>query len=179
MSVKTEKKNPTPSGVIITSEPNELSPQRRRVRFFCGEEQITEQSHKDDCDINLIIERFDGDELAALQKKQPALYGDFSNAPDYQESLDIVRNANDQFAGLPSKVRKEFDNDPYKFLAFASDAANAERMVDLGLAVKRPIIDPPASKGDIENLSKVLSPSKSGSRSKGQPTGGPKDEDDT
>ena len=37
------------------------------------------------------------------------------------------------FDDLPAKVRREFDNDPFKFLEFVEDPENVERMAELGL----------------------------------------------
>lgn len=173
MSEKKEKKIETPIGVVRTKAPNALSPRRVRVQLHTGP-GLTEQSHKDDCDINLIIKKFAGDDLRQLQSNKPALYGDFASAPSFEESLQIVIRANEQFAGLPSKVRKEFDNNPQAFLEFASNPKNGERLVELGLAKKPAIIDPPASRGDIEKLSKAISSPKG----KSPPAGGSKGEDD-
>jgi phage internal scaffolding protein len=53
---------------------------------------------------------------------------------EYREALDLINNAKESFMGLPSDVRKMFDNDPGEFFEFATDPANAEKMVELGLA---------------------------------------------
>ena len=67
---------------------------------------------------------------------QNARYGDFSQVTDYQNSLNVVKHAQDQFAALSSTVRKRFDNDPAKFLEFATDPSNLSEMVSLGLATQ-------------------------------------------
>lgn len=173
MSDKKEKKIETANAVEIKAQPNKLSPHRRRVLLHCGK-GLTEQAHKDDCDINQIVAKYSRNELKELLVDRPAFYADLSSAPDFLESMNIVVRAQEQFDALPSSVRKEFDNDPAKFLAFAEDSKNAEKMVSLGLAQKRPINDPPASRSDIEKLTKVVSHPKG----KSQPAGGPKGEDD-
>lgn len=164
MSTKTEKKIQLPIGNVITEAGNKLAPRRRRVRFYSGPETFTEQAHKNDCDINQIVERFSGDELLALQGRKPALYGDFSDPADLQKSLDIVRHANEQFDGLPSAVRKEYDNDPIRFLNAVQDPKNQKKLLELGVLKKPVKIDPPASRADIKELKEALSPPKSNPR---------------
>lgn len=157
MSGKNEKKIETAPHVLVTNIPNRLSPRRRRVQLHCGHDSLTEQAHKKECDINHIVAKYSGDELRELMSKRPAIYADFASAPSYQEAVELLSTAQQQFDALPSKVRREFDNDPKTFLAFASDAKNAKRLVELGLASERPKSDPPASRSDIEKLGKALS----------------------
>lgn len=92
---------------------------------------MTKQSFKEDCDINTIMERYTRTGVLPDNTRQSA-FGDFVDAPSFQEALDIVRYSNEQFEALPAKVREEFQNDPGRFLAFAEDEANAERLADLG-----------------------------------------------
>lgn len=97
----------------------------------------TKQSHKDECDINYIMARFNKTgQLPDMIKRNPQ-YGDFSNPLTYQESQNVVIHAQTQFASLSAKVRERFGNNPQKFLEFAVDPKNGEEMVRLGLAKKR------------------------------------------
>ena len=162
MSTKIEKKIEAPCGAKIESKPNRLSPHRRRVSFFCGADVLVEQSHKDSCDINLIIARYGREQLAALAQSDRGFYADLSSAIDYKSALDVVREAGEAFNALPSKIRKEFDNDPQQFLAFVENPKNYDKALELGLAKKRPIIDPPASRSDIQALGQALKGSSSG-----------------
>jgi len=156
--LENEKKIEPPPGVIISFAPTKQFPKRKRVQLFTGSESPTEQAHKDDCDINQVVAKYSGDELRALMNNRPAIFADLVSAPSYQQSLDIVRNAEEQFNALPSKVRKEFDNDPRAFLAFVEQPKNAQKLIDLGLATKRAEEDPPASRKDINRLIDVLTP---------------------
>lgn len=173
MSAKNEKKIEQPNGKVLESAPNALSPRRVRVKMYFSEPTLTEQSHKDECDINQVVAKYSGDELRELMDKRPALYGDFTSAPGYKEALDIVQHAKEQFDALPSKVRAEFNNNPADFLKFAEKPENKNRLLELGLAEKRAKIDPPASRADIEKLGEKLSP-----KGKSQPAGGHKGESD-
>ena len=56
---------------------------------------------------------------------------------DFQASLEIVRQAQEAFATLPSGTRARFENDPQNFLAFLSDPANQDEAIKLGFATDR------------------------------------------
>lgn len=104
----------------------------------------TKQADRDSCDINKILERFElTGQLPDMITRDP-VYGDFADVPSYQESLNVVSMAHEQFAALSAKVREHFHNDPAEMLEFCSDPANGEEMVKLGLAVKRPESSPPS-----------------------------------
>lgn len=97
----------------------------------------THQSFKEECDINTILKRYNKTgQLPEIIKTNPQ-YGDFSSQLSYQESLDVVMKAQEQFDALPSAVRERFGNDPSRFLAFANDPKSVEEMVAMGLATKR------------------------------------------
>lgn len=110
---------------------------RKRIQLICTEPTRTQQHMKDMCDINSILKRYRANgELPSLIKDNPQ-FGDFSNVKDYQESLNIVLHANEQFAALSSHVREKFKNDPAEFLQFVSDPKNGEELVKMGLATPR------------------------------------------
>ncbi|CAK0755313.1 hypothetical protein CCP3SC15_2050005 [Gammaproteobacteria bacterium] len=94
----------------------------------------TKQSFRDECDINVIMERLvPGDEGGP-----PPVYGDFSSVTDFQQSMEIIAEAQQQFEVLPSRVRERFANDPARMLAFLDDASNLKEAVELGLCSARP-----------------------------------------
>ena len=101
----------------------------------------TEQCHKETCDIRNIIKQYDKNGLLLHVNKAKEFYGDFTEVNEYQESLNKVIEAENLFLGLPSEVRKEFDNDPGKFLEFVSNPENEEKMINMGLA-KAPVPEP-------------------------------------
>lgn len=105
-----------------------------------GEQAVgrTEQAHAADCDINVILRKYDKTGLITHVNTAAAQYGDFTEVNEYQESLNMVMQAREAFDALPADVRKEFNNDPGSFFEFATDPKNNERMVELGLAVKPP-----------------------------------------
>lgn len=113
-----------------------LSP-RSSTPFECEGESCTEQCHKDESDINVLIDRYSrtgylGDP-SQYSKSQP-MFGDYSDVPvDYGECVSIIREGSALFADLPSSLRAEFQNDPAKFFSFVSDPSNHKRCVSLGL----------------------------------------------
>lgn len=100
---------------------------------FSKDPGVTKQADALDCDINTIFKKFEkSGQLPNMIARNPS-YGDFSEVPDYQEALNIVRHAEEQFLNLDASIRNEFENDPAKFLAFATDEKNYDRMEKMGL----------------------------------------------
>lgn len=74
------------------------------------------QSHKDSCDINLILKRFARGDVSALQKRQ-GMFGDFTDAPSsYAEALNSMIIAEQYFNSLPLETRAQFDHNFHRFL---------------------------------------------------------------
>lgn len=93
----------------------------------------TKQSFVEESDINTLMKRYETTGVLPDAIKAEPRYGDFSSPVDYRDSLDIVRFAQEQFAGLPAAVRARFGNDPEAFLEFTSRVENTEEMAKLGL----------------------------------------------
>lgn len=109
----------------------------------------TRQEFAPECDINTIMERYEATGVVSHVNRAEPMYLDTTIYPDLQGAMDKFREASVAFNSLPAKVRKEFDNDPQKFIDFASDPdakhdghekTNLERMREWGLAepVKAP-----------------------------------------
>lgn len=101
-----------------------------------GKESLTKQSDKDKCDINKIIAKYEKTGMLPINKNQ-ALYADFSELPDYNEALNIVIKAEQQFMELPASIRDKFNNSPEQMLEFMSDEKNYDEAVSLGLALPK------------------------------------------
>lgn len=111
------------------------------------EPSMTKQSFMKECDINNIIKAYmvTGIWSHINERAQQGVYADLPDPIDFQESLDLVHQAEQSFASLPSSVRNRFENDPAKFLAFMADPANQDEAIKLGLATdNRPPEPPPA-----------------------------------
>lgn len=100
---------------------------------FKGAKPLTEQSHKQACDINNIMAKFAKTGAIEHVAKYGARYGDVSGA-DFTQAQFLVAEVKGQFAELPSAIRNRFDNDAAKFLDFVSDPANEPEMAELGLS---------------------------------------------
>ena len=139
---------------------------------FEGCVSLTKQSFKEECDINNIVRKFETQGILPDNIRSNPQYGDFTNLPSYQESLNVVIEANERFTDLPAKVRKRFDNDPGKLIDFCQDPKNLDEMVELGLA-KRPRKDgdiietPPKPRRPAENR---VDETKVGRRPEGETT---------
>lgn len=101
------------------------------------DESMTKQADLPSTDINLIMARYVKTGLLPELIQREPRYGDFSEVPDYLEAVGIVQLAEEQFMALDAAVRKRFDNDPAQFLEFATDPANGEELVKMGLAEAR------------------------------------------
>ena len=106
----------------------------------------TEQCHRDECDINKIIATYDRTGVLTHVNNFEANYADLTGL-DYQTMLNTVANANSMFEGLPSEIRKQFDNDPSQFITFMDDENNNEQMYEMGLK-NRPIPEQTASQNE-------------------------------
>ncbi len=107
----------------------------QRVSLTFPEKGRTKQSHKDECNINTIMERFQRTGMIDFVNEHKPQYGDVSDI-DFQGALDDVRTAQALFAGLPSSVRSRFNNDPGEYLNFAEDPTNRAEALALGLISK-------------------------------------------
>lgn len=98
---------------------------------------LTKQEFKDECDINKIMAQYQRTGLVSHVARYQGDYSDVADAVDYQTALNIMKEAQDMFMTVPSSVRSQFDNDPGKFLEFVQDPNNAEKMYEMGLAVRK------------------------------------------
>lgn len=110
-----------------------------RVQLDTGDESMTRQEFADECDINVLMARYQKSGIFP-QADRPPMYLDVASMPDLQSALHIMMDAETAFQSLPAVVRKEFDNDPLKFVDFAQDEKNVSKLREWGLAepVKAP-----------------------------------------
>lgn len=109
---------------------------RHRVVVDCSDDiPITEQNHKAEVNINNIVSRHGMDlinKVAAMQL--PNMHFDDVTGNDFMEASLIIRKAEQSFSKMPSKIRKEFDNNPALFLDFVQNPDNKDKLVEMGLA---------------------------------------------
>lgn len=142
----------------------------------CGE-GLTEQAHKDQCDINLILEDYTRTGFMRHARENKGRYDDVS-AVDFQKAMETVANVKSMFEGLPSEIRKEFNGDPANFLNYVQNPENAKVLEQRGIlagndgidisgaytkAPTKKRADATASEGTSETASPQTSESASGS----------------
>lgn len=117
---------------------------RRRVQKTCkaGSSKTMQQFVKD-CDFNAIVQKALRANVWPPQAERLAAqtFTDVSHLTSYQDSIQLVQEAQEMFLAIPARIRARFDNDPAKFIAFASDQKNGAEMVKLGLAHITPEFD--------------------------------------
>jgi len=102
----------------------------------------TQQQFKEECDINTIVRRF-GVTGVVPTNISPPLQGDFVNALDFRQSMDLIVAARESFMELPSAVRKRFHHDPAEFVDFVSDSENLQEARKMGVALPEKAPVPP------------------------------------
>lgn len=99
---------------------------------------MTKQSFKDQCDINKILKKAQRTgSLAHVQKYPEAVYGEFTGV-DLLGAHEQNERARAIFEDLPSEVRKDFNNNHFDFIAFASDPKNVGKLVEILPAIAEP-----------------------------------------
>ena len=106
---------------------------KRVPKTFTKGTSRTKQCFKEECDINFVMKKYKVTGLLEHQNRYQGDYSDCCGAVDYQTAMNMIMNADEAFMSLPAKVRSEFGNDPGSFLEFATNPANQERMVEMGL----------------------------------------------
>lgn len=113
----------------------------------CEDKSLAQQHMKDECDINVIVERFGITGQLPVKAIEPS-YGDFSGVSDYHTALNKIKAAEAEFMALPGKLRAKFDNDPNALLNFLENEANRDEAIQLGLIDGEPVAQPIVS--DVE-----------------------------
>lgn len=100
---------------------------------FKGVRMLTEQSHKESCDMRFIMRKYEKEGIVQHVSKYKGTYGDFVNQPDFQTAMNIIAEASSMFETVPSRIRAQFYNDPGRFLEFVQDPRNIDAMKKMGL----------------------------------------------
>jgi phage internal scaffolding protein len=130
---------------------------RTRKGFETTGDSLTQQSHAAAADVRNIIKQYDRTGLIANVQKGVAQYGDYSEINEYSEALNMVREANENFAELPSHIREQFSNNAGIFFEFATNPKNKEKMIEMGLS-KAPAGKSPAKVEEVTTESDSAPP---------------------
>jgi phage internal scaffolding protein len=100
--------------------------------LVCEEPTRAQQHHRDECDINVILERF-GKTGQVPVNAISGTYGDFSGVHDYHTALNAILASESEFAALPAQIRNRFANDPANLVQFLDNPDNRAEAEKLGL----------------------------------------------
>lgn len=84
-----------------------------RTALTCPEDSLTDQSFKEDADINTIMERVK--QGAQIPVPLPEHFGDAFSIPTLLEARTRIAENNATFYNLPPNIRAEFLNDPARW----------------------------------------------------------------
>lgn len=93
----------------------------------------TKQSFKEECDINTIMNRYMSTGQIDHIRVDPPQYKDCADSLSFQDAMNFVIDAQNQFYNLPAQLRARFSNNPGDLLAFLDDPQNAQEAISLGL----------------------------------------------
>lgn len=109
--------------------------------LLCQDPSLAQQHMKDECDINVIVERFGvTGELPSVPVSPQ--YGDFTGVNDFHTALNKINATMDDFMALPAKLRVRFDHDPAKLVEFLENEDNLNEAIQLGLIDGQPVAEP-------------------------------------
>lgn len=103
----------------------------------------TRQEFTEECDINNIMKRYEASGVWPFRDEAEPIYYDFVGMKDLQGAMNHMIEADEAFMRLPALVRKEFDNDPVRFVEYATDGNNIGKLREWGLAAPETIPEPP------------------------------------
>lgn len=88
-------------------------------------ESVTQQSFKEEVDVNTIVRRF-GMNAGIPKGVAEGVYGDFTGISSYEDAVAQIDRAHSGFMRLPPEVRERFANDPGRLVQFAGSASLEE-----------------------------------------------------
>lgn len=94
---------------------------------------MTKQSFKDECDINVIMKRYEATGVIPFpERAAQGQYLDVSQV-DFVDAMRLVADAKSAFQNLPSRIRDRFGNDPAALLSALEDPRMHEELRELGV----------------------------------------------
>lgn len=99
-------------------------------RLECLDPHLTVQDQAQD--VNDMVRQFGITGNMPLDVRMP-LSGDFTQVGTYQDCLQQVKMAQNEFMKLPAVIRERFGHDPQEFMEFIEDERNAAEGEKLGI----------------------------------------------
>ncbi len=97
----------------------------------------TKQCFKNECDIEKIMARADKAGTISHLEKFEGVYADYSDF-DFFEQTTKLTAGNEIFAELPAEIRREFNQSPAEFFAYANNPENVDKLRQLLPALAAP-----------------------------------------
>lgn len=98
-----------------------------------GDGPGAKQSMADECNVNLIVERFEKTGLIDHLAAGVPQFVDASELGDYRSIIEQVRVVDEYFMGLPAQVRQAFGNDPRLFMDYLETKPSRDELESLGM----------------------------------------------
>lgn len=93
-----------------------------------------QQSFKEDCDINVIMNRFAKTGTVDHVKKHQPRYG-IATGQSLHEAMNLIAQAESMFMDLDPDIRNKFNGSPSELLDFVQNPDNELAAAELGLAL--------------------------------------------
>lgn len=122
---------------------------RANTRITFDDPSKTQQHFAKDADLNTIAKRYGiTDGAIPPMALNPEYFGDFTDAGDFRDHLDRVKDALDRFNALPANLRSQFNNDPVQLHDWVMDPTNTDEAVTMGLLQKQSVTPPKTPQRD-------------------------------
>ncbi len=90
----------------------------------------TKQSQRDECDINMLLERYQRDASLGHLEKYGGQYGNYADY-DFENHVTKIAEMDTIFEQLPAEVKKDFGQSTNKFFEFVTNPENEDRLAEL------------------------------------------------
>lgn len=128
---------------------------RRRVSIDLSQGGRTDQSSRDECDINVLMRRYG--RAGSMPQAGNMMYGNFSSVTDYMDAKIMVQQAERDFAEVPSEIRARFGNSPEAMLDFVANASRQE-LEEIGMIAPEPGTAPDLDESDPGSVEEPPAP---------------------
>ncbi len=90
----------------------------------------TKQSQRHECDINMLLERYQRDASLGHLEKYGGQYGNYADY-DFENHVTKIAEMNTIFEQLPAEVKKDFGQSTNKFFEFVTNPENQGKLAEL------------------------------------------------
>lgn len=110
---------------------------RTRKSIDCSSPKLTDQSFKNQCDVNIIMENYAKTGMLSHVTTITPTFTDNTLVPSLEDAFNIVNRAEEAFSELPPAIRKLMDNNPSNLELFIQNPDNQEILVKHGVLVEK------------------------------------------